>query len=215
MSIEPSGSIGVTIATETEPKLRDGEAMSPHGSASYPSGVTHSHGPTADVSVRPGLVDDARAIAAIQVASWRNAYADLWPTAALAGLDVDAIEASWRSALAEPPSAKHRMFTACAGPVVVGFLAIAPAADEESTGEIVALEVSPARRGEGHDSRLLAAAADVLGQSNAGGIRTWVVSGDEPRAEFYRSAGLAPTGLVRTIDILGTEVSEEAWSATL
>lgn len=205
----------MTIATDTEPKLRDGEAMKPHGSASYPSRVTHSHGPTADVSVRPGLVDDARAIAAIQVAAWRDSYATLWPAAALDGLDVDAIESSWRSALGQPPTAKHRMFTACAGPVVVGFAAIAPIPDDEVTGEIVALEVSPARRGDGHDSRLLAACADVLRQSSASAVRVWVVTGDETRAEFYGSAGLAPSGLVRTVDILGTEVTEEAWSATL
>lgn len=205
----------MTIATDTEPKLRDGVAMNPHGSASYAVGVTHSHGPTADVSVRPGLVDDARAIAAIQVAAWRDTYRTLWPPAALDGLDIDAIETSWRSALSQPPTAKHRMFTACAGPVVVGFAAIAPAPDEESTGEIVALEVSPARRGDGHSSRLLAACADVLRQSSASGVRVWVVSGDEHRAEFYRSAGLVPSGLVRTVDVLGTEVTEEAWSASL
>lgn len=177
--------------------------------------MTHSHGPTADLSVRPGLVDDARAIAAIQVAAWRDAYAALWPAAALDGLDVDAIERSWRGALSQPPTAKHRMFTACAGPVVVGFAAIAPTPDEDTTGEIVALEVSPARRGDGHSSRLLAACADVLRQSSASALRAWVVTGDELRSEFFRSAGLAPSGLVRTVDILGTEVTEEAWFATL
>lgn len=205
----------MTIATDTEPKLRDGVAMKTHGSASYAVGVTHSHGPTADVSVRPGLADDARAIAAIQVAAWRAAYPGIWPTAALDGLDVDAIESSWRDALVQPPTAKHRMFTACAGPVVVGFAAIAPVPDEPTTGEIVALEVSPARRGDGHSSRLLAACADVLRQSSASAVRVWVVRGDVHREEFFRSAGLVPSGLVRTVDVLGTEVAEEAWSAAL
>lgn len=205
----------MTIATDTEPKLRDGVAMKPHGSASYPVRVTHAHGPTADVSVRPGIVDDARAIAAIQVAAWREAYAGIWPAQALDGLDVPTIETSWRSALAQPPSAKHRMFTACAGPAVVGFAALAPVAEEPATGEIVALEVSPARRGDGHGSRLLAACADVLRQSSATAVRAWVVAGDETRAGFLRSAGLAPSGLVRTIDVLGTEVTEEAWTAAL
>ncbi|WP_156251245.1 GNAT family N-acetyltransferase [Pseudactinotalea terrae] len=176
---------------------------------------SHGHGPTADVSVRPGLPEDARAWAAIQVAAWRSSYERLWPEHALASLDVAAIEESWRSALSDPPTAKHRLFTACAGPAVVGFAALAPVPDEEGTGEIVALEVSPARRSDGHGSRLLAACADVLRQTNASAMRTWVVTGDDGRAKFLDSAGLAPTGLVRTIDVLGTEVTEEAWRATL
>ncbi|GAB2596235.1 GNAT family N-acetyltransferase [Pseudactinotalea suaedae] len=177
--------------------------------------MSHSHGLTADVSVRPGLEEDARAWAAIQVAAWRSSYATLWPAEALASLDVVAIEASWRAALADPPTAKHRLFTACAGPVVVGFAALAPAADEEATGEVVALEVSPARRSDGHGSRLLAACADVLRQTGAAAIRTWSVTGDEGRAAFLQGAGMAPTGLVRTVDVLGTEVTEEAWRASL
>jgi len=177
--------------------------------------VSHSHGLTADVSVRPGIEEDARAWAAIQVAAWRASYATLWPAEALASLDVVAIEASWREALTNPPTAKHRLFTACAGPVVVGFAALAPAADDEGTGEVVALEVSPARRSDGHGSRLLAACADVLRQTSAAAIRTWLVNGDEGRARFLQGAGMAPTGLVRTVDVLGTEVTEEAWRAGL
>lgn len=177
--------------------------------------MSHSHGPTADVSVRPGLVEDAGAWAAIQVAAWRDAYATLWPAQALDALDVAAIEATWRSALSSPPTAKHRLFTACAGPIVVGFAALAPADGDEGTGEVVALEVSPARRSDGHGSRLLAACADVLRQTNADAIRTWLVNGDDGRARFLESAGLAPTGLVRTVDVLGTEVTEEAWRAAL
>ena len=176
---------------------------------------SHGHGPTADVSVRPGIVEDARAIAAIQVAAWRASYATIWPQQALDSLDVPSMEETWHAALENPPSAKHRMFTACAGPVVVGFAAIAPAPDEPTTGEVVALEVSPARRGDGHGSRLLAACSDVLRQSNAASIRFWVITGDDDRARFLASAGLAPSGLVRTVDVLGTQISEEAWSAAL
>lgn len=177
--------------------------------------MTHSHGPTADVSVRPGIADDVRAIAAIQRAAWRDAYADLLPSEALDALDVDEMAVTWRSALTQPPTAKHRMFTACAGPVVVGFAALAPAPDAATTGEIVALEVSPARRGEGHGSRLLAACGDVLRQTGAEAIRTWALRADERRGEFLASAGLAPSGMVRTLDVMGTEVTEEAWTAEL
>lgn len=177
--------------------------------------MTHSHGPTADVSVRPGIAGDARSIAAIQAAAWRDSYADILPADALAALDVDAMQTTWHAALTQPPTAKHRMFTACAGPVVVGFAALAPVPDAATTAEIVALEVSPARRGDGHGSRLLAACADVLRQTGAETVRTWVLTGDDRRGEFLTSAGLAPSGIVRTLDVLGTEVTEEAWVASL
>lgn len=178
--------------------------------------MSHHHGPTADVSVRPGIAEDARAIAATQASSWRASFAGLLPGEALAALDVDAMQATWRQALVSPPTAKHRMLTACAGPVVVGFAAIAPVPLEESTtGEIVALEVSPQHRHQGHGSRLLAACADVLGGSGASGLRTWVLEGDEDRAAFLAVAGLAPSGLARRIDVLGTEVTELAYAAAL
>ncbi|MFV0427415.1 MAG: GNAT family N-acetyltransferase [Beutenbergiaceae bacterium] len=178
--------------------------------------MSHSHShPTADVSVRPGIESDARAIAAIQIAAWRDSYATLLPASALDALDVDQVEAGWHQALTAPPSGKHRMFTACAGPVVVGFAALAPAPDEESTGEIIALEVSPAQRGHGHGSRLLSACADVLKQTNAAAIRTWVMHEDQVRADFLASAGMAPTGIVRSLQVADATVTEEAWAALL
>ncbi len=177
--------------------------------------MSHQHGPSADVSVRPAIEDDARAIAAIQVAAWRDSFAGVWPAAALDGLDVPTIERAWHMALTRPPTPSHRLLSACAGPVVVGFVALAPAQDEEEVGEIVALEVAPARRRDGHGSRLLSAAVDTLRQSGRASMRAWAVREDDARGDFFRSAGLAPSGLVRTVDVGGVEVAEEAWTAVL
>lgn len=177
--------------------------------------MSHSHSPTADVSVRPGIESDARAIAAIQAAAWRASYAQTMPAQALASLDVDAMAASWHSALTRPPTAMHRLLIACAGPVVVGFAALVPDPDKPGTGEVVALEIAPARRREGHGSRLLAACADTLIGTRSQAIRAWALQGDEIRGQFLSSAGLATTGTQRVLDVLGTGLVEQEWGARL
>lgn len=171
----------------------------------------HAH---ADASVRPALPEDATALGRIQVHAWRQAYQDQLPAPVLASLDPVAFAHSWRAAIESPPSAKHRVLTACDGPRVVGFAAIAPTADG-ATAEIIALEVDPEHARHGHGSRLLAACADVLRASGAGGVRTWAVEGDEARVAFLTDAGFAPAGQRRTLDAGGATVRQICWSAGL
>jgi len=53
-----------------------------------------------ELLVRRAEVDDARIIAEIHVASWRETYAGTMPSSVLAALDVDEREARWRDLLA-------------------------------------------------------------------------------------------------------------------
>lgn len=175
----------------------------------------HTHGLTADVSVRPSLAEDAPHLGRIQVASWRTGLAEILPAAALEALDAEQFAAAWRSAIGSPPSAKHRMLTACQGPQVVGFAALAPAPQTQETGEIVALEVDPAHAREGHGSRLLAACTDILRVTSASHVRAWAIEGDDGRAAFLDTAGLEPLGIRRVLDVAGTQVNELAFSAVL
>ncbi|MBK5248338.1 MAG: GNAT family N-acetyltransferase [Actinomycetales bacterium] len=175
----------------------------------------HTHHPTADVSVRPSLVDDAAEIGRIQVAAWRGVHRGTVPDEVLEGLDAATFARAWRGAISQPPSAKHRMLTACAGPFVVGFAALAPASDAEATGEIVELDVDPDHLREGHASRLLAACVDILRETGASQVRTWVLEGDGAREAFLASAGLGPAGVRRTLEVDGTQVDELAWTGTL
>lgn len=171
--------------------------------------MSHPRGFSADVSVRPSLPDDAALLGEIQLAAWRAS--ERLPQSILDDADPGAFAAAWGEAITSPPSAKHRMLTACAGPAVVGFAALAPA--DEDTGEIVALEVHPDHVGKGHGSRLLAACTDILKTTGAAHVRTWVVSTDSHRAAFLTEAGLAPLGVRRRLDAAGTEVIEEAYGA--
>lgn len=174
--------------------------------------MSHQHGPVADVSVRPSTPEDAPRLGEIQVATWRATLGDQVPAAAL---DADAFAAAWRTAIASPPSAKHRTLTACDGPLVVGFVALAPAPDDDEAAEVVALEVDPEHARAGHGSRLLAACADILRQTGAARVRTWVTAGDDVREAFLGSAGFAPSGVRRRLDVGDGEVVEHLWGAVL
>jgi GNAT superfamily N-acetyltransferase len=87
--------------------------------------------PTADLSVRPTVPEDAAAIGELHARTLRASLAagvghDLGPEIA-AAVDPAALGASWAAAIGAPPSPRHRVLTALAGSQVVGFAAFAPA----------------------------------------------------------------------------------------
>jgi GNAT superfamily N-acetyltransferase len=163
---------------------------------------------TADVSVRPAVPDDAAQIAGVQLLTWRTAYRDVLPAAALDGLDEGAAADSWRAAVETPPTPAHGVVVALERTAVVGFAAYGPAepADDQRpeaagpTTEIVALLVEPRWGRRGHGSRLLAAVADLARASGAARLQMWVPDSDRVTARFLESAGWAPDGWARTLD---------------
>ncbi|WP_418605520.1 hypothetical protein [Georgenia sp. SUBG003] len=95
----------------------------------------HAHAdplrPTADLSVRPALPEDAWAVGDVHARTLRASLAagvghNLGPELA-AAIDPAALGASWAAAIGSPPSPRHRVLTAVAGAQVVGFAAFAPA----------------------------------------------------------------------------------------
>ena len=164
--------------------------------------------------VRPARAADADAIAEVQVRAWLSAHA-----ASLAGvpepLETPRLAARWRDSVHRPPSPDHRVLVATEAGAVVGVAALAPPTTADGPGEILALEVDPARARRGHGSRLLAACTDALRETGATAVRTWVLEDDGARAGFLRGAGLAPDGQVRHLDVGGRPVREESWSAAL
>jgi ribosomal protein S18 acetylase RimI-like enzyme len=149
----------------------------------------------ADRSVRVAWADDAPAIAAVQARAFRQSYAELLPTAVLAGVDAEAFAQTWRQAIARPPSARHRVLVALERNMVVGFAATAPSDDpdaEPADGEVVALHVDPDATGAGHGSRLVSAVADALRADGFSHVR-----------RFLEPAGWAADGAHRQLDLTG------------
>jgi GNAT superfamily N-acetyltransferase len=160
----------------------------------------------ADRSVRVAWADDAPMIAAVQLRAWRQSYAALLPAEAMAAVDADEFERTWREAIVSPPSARHRVLVALERNTVVGFAATAPSDDpdaEPSDGEIVAFHVDPDATGAGHGSRLVAAAADTLRADGFSHARIWLITGDDAVRGFLEPAGWAADGAHRQLDLTG------------
>jgi GNAT superfamily N-acetyltransferase len=179
---------------------------------------------TADASVRPALAGDAAEIARIQMVTWRTAYRALLPRQVLDQWDADAAMATWRAAIASPPTPAHGVLVALERNTVVGFAAFGPAElsdGEESdpagpTTEVSTLLVEPRWGRRGHGSRLLAAVVDVSQGGGTTRLQAWLPEADTVSTGFYESAGWAPDGWARTLDTgAGAPLREVRWHALL
>ncbi|GAB3593650.1 GNAT family N-acetyltransferase [Angustibacter peucedani] len=178
--------------------------------------------PTPDAGVRPARPADADAIGQVHARAWRTSYGELLPDHTAAALAPESLAESWRAAVTDPPSVQHRVLVATAGPDVVGFAALSPAADTDAEpgrdAELLVLLVDPDAQHHGHGSRLLNAAADTLRDNGFGVLRAWVPEADPDRQAFLTGAGFAADGASRVLDASGdgtTTVREVRLSAAL
>jgi GNAT superfamily N-acetyltransferase len=164
---------------------------------------------------RPG---DAGDIARIQTARWRSGYRGLVPDAVLAGITDEAAQQRcrdhWAASLTSPPSTRHRVLVAItttpAGDrVVAGFASFGPATDPDlwagTDAELYELCVAEDQRRNGHGGRLLNAAAATMAEDTFRTAHAWVLEQDATAAQFLESAGWAPDGARRSLD-MGTPI---------
>jgi GNAT superfamily N-acetyltransferase len=160
-----------------------------------------------DVSVRVAWADDARAIAELQLRTWRSTYAGLVPAEALPD-DVDAAAAAWHASLSKPRDARNRVLVALERNRAVGFAITSPASDPDcdpvADAEIAELTVDPDERGKGHGSRLLQAAVDTLVADRFRRAVLWAIASDDALRAFLTEAGWAPDQAHRELDLDGT-----------
>ncbi|HEY6931861.1 MAG TPA: GNAT family N-acetyltransferase [Marmoricola sp.] len=166
-----------------------------------------SPSPGADLSVRVAWADDAAAMAAVQVRAWRRSYDGLLPADVLDGLDEHTIAAGWQQSLVRPPDARNRVLVALERNTVTGFALTGPAADPDcdpvADGEVTDLTVDPAKRGQGHGSRLMQACVDTLRADRFTRAVTWLPATADDLRAFLAGAGWAPDGAHRTLDLTG------------
>ncbi len=163
--------------------------------------------PTADVSVRVAWADDAAAIAEVQVKAWRRVYDGLLPSDVLGGLEPAQFAAAWQESLSKPKDARNRVLVALERNTVRGFAITSPSedpdADPVADGEVSELTVDPDHVRHGHGSRLLQACADTLRADRFRRAVTWLNSTDDTLREFLTTAGWAPDGAHRELDLRG------------
>jgi GNAT superfamily N-acetyltransferase len=166
--------------------------------------------------VRPARSADAGEIARIQLSTWRTAYRRMLPAQVLNQIDEEFLTRGWQQAIDEPPSPRHRVLVAveqAEEDYLVGFAASGPADDEalapqekpDDLGpDVVAvtdLLVEPRWGRRGHGSRLLAASVEMWRADGFASASAWAYDRDEATKKFLTSAGWAPDGAGRALDV--------------
>ena len=155
-------------------------------------------------TVRRAVEADVDALVRIQSDTWRAAYAELVPAAALAELTGPAARAAWQKAVTAGGS--YHVFVAVEGEWTVGFCAAAfyggenGGQDQAAIAEVSTLLVEPRWGRRGHGGRLLAAAAHALRRQGAETGWAWVPEVDAVSRAFYGHAGWEADGAVRGLD---------------
>jgi ribosomal protein S18 acetylase RimI-like enzyme len=139
-------------------------------------------------------VDDARAIAALHIASWRDAYRVELPADYLAAIDLDERAESWRKRIA----AGTIVLLEKNADSLVGFCACGPSRDSDAGSshawEIENLHVAPTLRRGGIGSRLFEQASLLARDRGARELSLWVVETNVRARRFYEAQGMRADG---------------------
>jgi GNAT superfamily N-acetyltransferase len=145
--------------------------------------------------VRRATVDDARAIAEVHVASWKTTYHAIFPASILEALSVEKRETSWKEFLTDAKTGPVTL--AACGPAeeIVGF---ACGGAERSgslacDGELYAIYLLEASRGQGVGTLLLRRLARELQSRGFSSMAVWVLDLN-PYRKFYEALGAAVIG---------------------
>jgi L-amino acid N-acyltransferase YncA len=151
-------------------------------------------------TVRRAVDADVDALVRIQSDTWRTAYAQLVPAAAIAELTGPGARAAWRSAIGA--GGGYHVFVASEGAWTVGFCAATHYGIEDGAAiaEVSTLLVEPRWGRRGHGGRLLTAAVEALRGHGASTGWAWVPEADAASRAFYRHAGWEADGAVRGLD---------------
>jgi ribosomal protein S18 acetylase RimI-like enzyme len=143
-----------------------------------------------DITIRPATEDDTAAIAALHVASWRDAYADiLAPDYLSGGIEADRL-AVWSERLRDRP-ANQLVNVACdSSGLMQAFVCGYRDVDPVWGSLIDNLHVRPQARGQGIGERLLRdAAGELSARASISGVHLWVFEANVAGLRFYQRLG--------------------------
>ena len=146
--------------------------------------------------IRPSVPDDAEAIAAVQVSSFKVGLADVHPAEALATLDPAPRIPLWRERDALVAEDEQG---------IVGVAEVGPS-DEERVGEICRFFVAPDRWGGGVGQALMARALEELRASGFLEALLWVHADNRRARRFYEAGGWRLDGAEKEQEPFGRPV---------
>ncbi|MFJ5989606.1 GNAT family N-acetyltransferase [Lentzea sp. NPDC092896] len=157
-----------------------------------------------DMTVRPAVVADAPAVAAVHVQTWQTAYRGLVPDSVLDELSVEARTSMWERGIP-----RGGVWVGLFDSAVAGFVAVGPSREPDAAFELYAIYVLPSAWDTGLGYELARAALE--GQQD---VVLWVFD-ENPRARrFYERLGFRADGTVRTETIGGAELKEIRYRLT-
>ncbi|MFI1717381.1 GNAT family N-acetyltransferase [Streptomyces litmocidini] len=145
------------------------------------------------MSIREALPEDAAALAAVHVRSWRAAYRGLVPDPYLDALGTEERAGVWRARLVAPERPTVLVATGDDGRVVA-FSCLRPRPD--GTAELAALYALPEVWGTGVGRALMSASTEALVAAGFRAAVLWVFAGNARGRRFYEAAGWRADGAV-------------------
>lgn len=163
-----------------------------------------------DLLIRPAGSADCAGIAAVQLRSYRTAYASFFPPSYFAGFSQAEQEQEWRELLGAQPVAEL-LVALDPREEVIGYVL----AHIQETGfpgygaEVIALHVRQEWKGHGVGGALLGAAVSRLRARGCNAAMLWTLQGNPARAWYERLGGQL-LGEKR-YDVDGWEITEVAY----
>jgi ribosomal protein S18 acetylase RimI-like enzyme len=158
------------------------------------------------IEVRPGVVDDALAIATVNVEAWNDAYRGLVPDEYTRARTIERRLPGWQRRLL-PGSGQYTLVAVVDGEVSGHCTLSLPSRDEDATpttAELASLYVSPRRQRAGVGRALVAEALSYL-QGDWSELTLWTFSANTPAQAFYESHGFVPDGKVAPDPAIGID----------
>lgn len=146
-------------------------------------------------TIRPARLQDARAIARIEVETWRATYAGMLPDRVLLRMSTERQAGTWagfvRHRSGDVLVAEQRRVAPGVGDVVVGFGNCGPQRDAllGYAGEVYTLYIAPEAQGHGLGRLLLLGLFARLVQSGHRSALIWVVRANPARFFYERLGG--------------------------
>lgn len=157
-------------------------------------------------------------MAAVQVSSWRDAYAGLMPQDFLDSLDVARRTERWSRILASADLPRSGAFIADDGTGVVGFAHICPSRDQRAsseTGELAAIYTLSSAWGRGVGRALMTECVQSLASAGFAIATLWVLDGNTRARRFYEAGGWTFDGEMRIEQLPGFAVPEVRYRRAL
>ncbi|HLF72032.1 MAG TPA: GNAT family N-acetyltransferase [Dehalococcoidia bacterium] len=144
--------------------------------------------------IREASVDDAEAVARVDIDSHVAAYRQIFGETYLDGASPERMLRRWRLLLTQDPSVaygKEHWFVAAADGGVIGYIGVGPSRDDDAMGlgEVRAIYVHPDAWRQGAGGALLDAGLAALSSDGFEEAMLWVLEDNAQGRAFYEKQG--------------------------